>query len=79
MDGIKKCVSQLSQLEMLYFHLDLRFFEASFTITTNIKINYGTSLVVQWLRLRASTAGGMGSIPGQGTKILHAMRRGPQK
>ena len=24
----------------------------------------GTSLVVQWLRLRASTAGGMGSIPG---------------
>ena len=28
----------------------------------------GTSLVVQWLRLRASTAGGMGSIPGGGTK-----------
>ena len=26
----------------------------------------------QWLRLRASTAGGTGSIPGQGTKILHA-------
>ena len=24
--------------------------------------------------LRASTAGGMGSIPGEGTKILHAMR-----
>ena len=31
-----------------------------------------TSLVVQWLRLQASTAGGMGSIPGQGTKIPHA-------
>ena len=27
----------------------------------------GTSLVVQWLRLHASTAGGMGSIPGLGT------------
>ena len=32
---------------------------------------YGTSLAVQWSRLRASTAGGMDSIPGQGTKILH--------
>ena len=34
----------------------------------------GTSLVVRWLRLRASTAGGAGSIPGQGTKIPHASR-----
>ena len=32
----------------------------------------GTSLVVQWLRLHASTAGAMGLIPGQGTKIPHA-------
>ena len=29
----------------------------------------GTSLVVQWLRLHAPNTGGMGSIPGQGTKI----------
>ena len=28
--------------------------------------------MVQWLRLRPSTARGMGSIPGLGTKILHA-------
>ena len=28
----------------------------------------GTSLVVQWLRLCTSTAGGTGSIPGLGTK-----------
>ena len=28
--------------------------------------------MVQWLRLHASTAGGMDSIPGQGTKILYA-------
>ena len=28
----------------------------------------GTSLVVQWLRLRAPNAGGLGSIPGQGTR-----------
>ena len=36
----------------------------------------GTSLAVQWLRLRNFTAGGAGSIPGQGTKILHAMQFG---
>ena len=29
----------------------------------------GTSVVVQWLELHASTAGGTGSILGQGTKI----------
>ena len=28
----------------------------------------GTSLVAQWLRLRAPNAGGPGSIPGQGTR-----------
>ena len=35
----------------------------------------GTSLAVQWLGLRASTAGGTGSIPGPGTKIPHAMQK----
>ena len=29
----------------------------------------GNSLVVQWLRLHTFNAGGMSSIPGQGTKI----------
>ena len=38
------------------------------------KIKTGTSVAVQWLRLCASTAGGMGSIPGRGTKIPHATR-----
>ena len=51
----------------------------------------GTSLVVQWLRLHALNAGGLGSIPGQGTrscmlqlrsrmlqlKILHATTKDP--
>ena len=32
--------------------------------------------MVQWLRLHACTAGGMGLIPGQGTKILHALQHG---
>ena len=47
---------------------------------TLIKIpSPGTSLAVQWLRLRASSAGGAGSIPGQGTRIPHAAWRGKKK
>ena len=30
---------------------------------------------VQWLGLHSSIAGGMGLIPGWGTKILHAVQR----
>ena len=33
-----------------------------------------TSLVIQWLRLHASTLGDRGSIPGQETKIPHAVQ-----
>ena len=43
------------------------------------KTKCGTSLVVQWLRLCASTAGGTGSIPGWGAKILHASQRSLKK
>jgi len=32
----------------------------------------GNSLAVQWPGLHASTEGGLGLIPGQGIKILHA-------
>ena len=39
----------------------------------------GTFLVVQWLRLHVSTSGGMGLIPGWGTKITHAAGRGQKK
>ena len=35
---------------------------------------YGTSLAVQWLRIRTSIAGTqVQSLPGQGTKILNAL------
>ena len=35
--------------------------------------NIGTSLVVQWVRLCAPNAGGLGSIPGWGTRShMHA-------
>ena len=39
----------------------------------------GTSLVVQWLRFHGLGAGGMSSIPDQGTKILHAARCSQKK
>ena len=35
--------------------------------------------MVQWLRLHASDAGDVGLIPGQGTKIPHAMGRGQKE
>ena len=36
------------------------------------KAIWGTSLVIQWLRLHASNAGSMGLLPGQRTKIPQA-------
>ena len=40
------------------------------------KVNtLGASLAVQQLKLCASTAGGAGSIPGQGTKFLRAVAK----
>ena len=43
----------------------------SFQVTNRMPFknyNLGTSLVVQGLRLRVRNAGGLGSIPGQGTR-----------
>ena len=39
----------------------------------------GTSLVVQWLRLWTSKAGSAGLIPGDGTRISHAIWYGKKK
>ena len=36
----------------------------------------GAPLEAQWLRLPTSTAGGLGSFPGRGTKIPHATQCG---
>ena len=44
----------------------------------NFKKNWGTSLVVQWVRLCAPHAGGLGSIPGWGTRSrMHAATKKP--
>ena len=45
-------------------------------LNCKLRLATGTSLAAQWLGLRASTAGGAGSIPGWGTKIPHAIRCG---
>ena len=39
----------------------------------------GNSLVVQWLGLHAFTSKDLGSIPGQGIKILQAAKHGQDK
>ena len=71
-DGEKpKCLSTGDQLNELW---EIHAVESSPRYCDNSKRTGGPSLVVQWLRLRPSTAGGMGSIPGRGTKISHAAR-----
>ena len=47
--------------------------EAKFSLEL---LNLETSLEIQWLGFWTSAAGGVDSIPGQGTKIPHAMRHG---
>ena len=43
------------------------------------KFSLGNSLVVQWLGLCTFTAEGVGSVPGWGTKIPQAVRRGQKE
>ena len=43
------------------------------------RLNRGNALAVQWLELCAFTTRGMGSVPGQGTKILQALWRSQKK
>ena len=44
-----------------------------------LKLIVGNSLAIQWLGLGTSTVVSMGSIPGQGSKILHAVQHGQKK
>ena len=54
-------------------HLPFSFFIRIMLWTKDKLSLLGTSLEVWWLRLWASNAGGMGSIPGWGTKIPYAV------
>ena len=44
-----------------------------------LKVSRGTSLMVQQLGLQATKAGGRGSIPVQGTRLLHAHTKAKKK
>ena len=66
----------LSELWAVY-NLDIR--GSDNTEILSKKSYEGTSLAVQWLRLHASTAGDVGSIPDRGTKIPHAVQWGRKK
>ena len=57
------------------FQPQLIFFKIAKKTEFSQSENYlsATSLVVQWLRLQAFTAGGVGSITGQGTMIPHPL------
>ena len=44
----------------------------SLPLSLHLKYIHRTSLALQWLRLHATYAGGVGLIPGQGTKVPHA-------
>lgn len=48
------------------------------TLYIYLKVS-GNSLAVQWLKLCTSTAGGLDSIPGQGTKIMKAVQCGQKE
>ena len=86
--SLRSCWPQSDQVLSQSFHLLIDFptslrdflnsinYYISMWVLQNLvsRSNGGTSLAVQWLRLHASTAGGVGSIPGWETKIPHAAR-----
>ena len=68
--GDIQCISQKEEFQKISVTCALNADSSKFT--ESIKKQLRTSLEVPWLRLQASDAGGVGSIPGQGTKIPHA-------
>ena len=59
-------------------YLLVRVLSKNLTLVKEKKEEKGTSSVVHWLRLQASIAGGVGSVPGWGV-ILHAVWHGQKK
>ena len=73
---------KLLRYRQLYFLLCISIFLLPMSLALQCAHNMlslGTSLAAQRLRLHTSTAGGEGSIPGRGIKILHAVRWCGQK
>jgi len=68
--GISNFLEEISSLSHSIVFL---YFFALITEKVFLISPCGTSLAVQWLRICTSIAGSTGSIPGQGTKIPHAL------
>ena len=62
--SVLHCLSEFAQIHVHWIHKQK-------IILMKDKANW-TSPVVQWLRLWTPNVGGMGSVPGQGSKILQA-------
>ena len=65
-------------------HLNLCFtfssiYQCNLATVIILKCCLETSLAVQWLRIHASTAGGMSLIPGWGIKVPHVTQHGLNK
>ena len=58
---------------LMWFLLRFKVLRETITHIFHIFKKYGTSLVVQWLRLRTPNAGGTGSIPGWGSSTCCAV------
>ena len=65
----KKVGNDRKQKQELFRSISVPCFALQNAVSCNIQ---GTCLVVQWLGFHAPDAGGVGSVIGQGTKILHA-------
>ena len=83
-EKINKIKSYRKKMLRFFFYLT-NIYQVSAMCQINVvlatfkKLSLKISLVVQWLKFCASTAGGTGSIPNQGTKIPHAMLLYSQK
>ena len=64
---------------LLFVAVDFVFRFSLVLTLCKIEAFVGTSLVVQWLGLHYSTAGGSCLIPGQGTKIPHATQHSQKR
>ena len=60
-------VKTFSDIKMYYLGHSPKAIEIKTTMN-----KWGTSIIIQWLRPHVSTAEGMGSISGQGTRITQA-------
>ena len=71
--GVKKKSDQITYNSQNTYYLALY---GKRLLIPALNQNIRNSLVVQWLGLHVFTAKGMGSIPGQGTKIPQARQHG---